>query len=390
MGLNPPLAGVRVLDLSALLPGPYCTRILADFGADVIRIERPGGGDWSRYAPPLRRDHGVLFDALNHGKRSLTLNLKSEKGKAIFLGLVTGSDVLLETFRPGVMGRLGLGYPILARANPNLLYCALSGYGTQGPYRDRAGHDLNYVGLAGLLDLTGHAGSLPAIPGAPIADLAGGLWATIGILLLLLARARGDGGCRADASLLGAALACLPMAVAGEAGGAPLQRGASELTGGLLCYNVYECQDGDCLTLAALEPDFWAAFCAAVNRPDLAGEQFSPALPGQPAYDDLSAFFKTRPRDEWIHLLRDADCCCEPVLRVGEAENSPPVRALGMFADGALRPPLILGKAGARFAEPAAAGALRAAELGEHTAEVLAELGYDAAQIEALRQEGVI
>jgi crotonobetainyl-CoA:carnitine CoA-transferase CaiB-like acyl-CoA transferase len=384
MGLGLPLVGVRVLDLSALLPGPYCSRILADFGADVIRVERPGGGDWSRYAPPLRDGHGMLFDALNRGKKSLTLNLKSEKGREIFLSLVVGSDALLETFRPGVMDRLGLGYPTLSRANPDLLYCALSGYGTDGSYRGRAGHDLNYVGLAGLLDLTGHAGSSPAIPGAPIADLTGGLWATIGILLLLFSRARGGGGGRANASLLGAALACLPMAVASEAGGAPLGRGASELTGGLLCYNVYECKDGRFLTLGALEPEFWKAFCTATGRPDLVPEQFSHASPGEPAYEDLCRIFRTRTRDEWVSLLHAADCCCEPVLSMAEAQQSPAIGALGMLADGALRPPLVLGD------KVPGHGAVRAAELGEHTAEVLAELGYDAGQVEALRREGVV
>jgi crotonobetainyl-CoA:carnitine CoA-transferase CaiB-like acyl-CoA transferase len=390
MGINLPLAGVRVLDLSTLLPGPYCSRILADFGADVIKIERPGGGDWSRYAPPIRDGRGALFDALNHGKKSLTLNLKSDAGKEIFRRLAERSDVILETFRPGVMERLGLGYPALARANPGLLYCALSGYGAEGAYRERAGHDLNYIGLAGLLALTGHAGRAPSIPGAPIADLTGGLWASIGILLLLFARSRGAGGGRVEASLLGAALACLPMAVASQAGGAPLQRGASELTGGFVCYNVYECEDGRFLTLAALEPDFWAAFCAAIGRPDLASEQFSSASPGEGAYEDLCRLFKTRPRDTWVRQLQAADCCCEPVLSVGEAELHEAVRALEMFADGALRPPLVLGEARPSVREVATAGRPRAAELGEHTAPVLGELGYDAAQIEALRQEGVV
>jgi alpha-methylacyl-CoA racemase len=176
---------VRVLDLSRLFPGPYCSRILADFGAEVIKVERPGGGDWSRYVPPLDPESGdgLLFRALNRNKKSLTLNLKSNEGRAIFVRLVETADVLLEGFRPGVMERLGLGYEALAQTNPRLVYCSLSGYGPHGPYQGRAGHDLNYAGLVGLLDLIGPRDGPPSIPGAPVADLTGALWAAVGILL---------------------------------------------------------------------------------------------------------------------------------------------------------------------------------------------------------------
>jgi len=390
MTLNPPLAGVRVLDLSTLLPGPYCSWILTEFGADVIKIERPGGGDWARNAPPLRDGQGVLFDALNRGKRSLTLNLKSEEGRGVFRRLVVGSDVLLETFRPGVMERLGLGYPALTELNPALLYCALSGYGPAGPYRDRAGHDLNYIGLAGLLDLTGHRDSAPGIPGAPIADLAGGLWAAIGILLLLFARGRSGSGGRVDASLLGAALACLPVAVAGESGGEPIHRGAGELNGGFVCYNVYECMDGEYVTLAALEPDFWAAFCEAAGRPDLAPSQFAPAVAGEPAYDDLRRLFASRSRDEWTQALRNVDCCCEPVWNVREAAGYPAVQALRMVSGGSLHPPLVFADPDAGTTRPASGSSAKAAGLGADTADVLAGLGYSPAEVDALRREGVI
>ena len=377
-----PLAGVRVLDLSRLLPGPYCSRLLADFGAEVIKVEHPGGGDWLRYVPPLADGESVLFQAINRGKKSLTLNLKSDEGRAIFLRLVESADVLLESFRPGVMERLGLGYRTLAQVHPRLIYCSLTGYGPDGPYRERAGHDLNYIGLAGLLELTGLREGPPVIPGALVADLTGALWAAIGILLALLARERTGRGQRVDGSLLGAALACMPVAVARHLGGQPMERGGSDLTGGVVCYQVYETGDGGYVTLAALEPQFWAAFCRAVGRDDLLGQQFAPAVPGEPAYEELRALFRTRTREEWAQVA-GADSCCEPVYDVGEALASAPVQALGMLAGAGSLPPVRLS---AHSAHPPAP----APTLGEHTAELLAELGYDPVAVAALREREVV
>jgi alpha-methylacyl-CoA racemase len=378
-----PLGGVRVLDLSRLLPGPYCSRLLADFGAEVIKVERPGGGDWLRYVPPLVDGESVLFRAVNRGKKSLTLNLKSDQGRAILLRLVGSADVLLEGFRPGVVERLGLGYEGLAQINPRLVYCALTGYGPDGPYRERAGHDLNYIGLAGLLDLTGPREGSPVVPGALVADLAGALWAAIGILLALSARERTGRGQRVDASLLGAALACLPGPVAHHLGGQPMARGRSDLTGGVVCYQVYEAADGGYVTLAALEPQFWAAFCRAVGREDFVDQQFALAVPGEPAYEELRALFQTRTREEWVEALGGIDACCEPVYDVGEALASAPVRALGMLAEGGLLPPVRLSARSVRPPEPAPT-------LGQHTAELLAELGYDREAVVTLRESGVI
>ena len=373
----------RVLDLSRLLPGPYCSRILADFGAEVIRVERPGKGDWARHLPPLAEGESILFQALNRGKKSLTLNLKTDMGRAIFLRLAETSDVLLESFRPGVMERLGLGYETLAQANPRLVYCALSGYGPKGPYRERAGHDLNYIGLAGLLDLTGPREGPPAIPGAQMADLAGALWAAVGILMALLARERTGQGQRVDGSFLGAALSCLPVAVARRLGDQPAERGRTDLTGGLVCYQVYETRDGGYVTLAALELEFWAAFCQAVGREDLVGQQFAPAVPGEPAYEELCALFQTRTRQEWADTLAGVDGCCEPVYTLEESLASAPVQALEMLTCKGLLPPMWLSAQPPRPASPAPA-------LGQHTVTLLAELGYDAAEVERLREQGVV
>lgn len=376
---------MRLLDLSRLLPGPYCSRILADFGFEVIKVEPPGGGDWSRYVPPLDPEtgQGLLFTALNRGKKSFTANLKTDEGRAILLRLVETADVLLETFRPGVMERLGLGYETLAQVNARLVYCSLSGYGPTGPYRDRAGHDLNYQGLAGLLDLTGPRDGPPSMPGVALADLSGALWATNGILMALLERERSGQGQRVDSSLLGGALSLLPLAVAQLKGGQPPARGAGELSGGVVCYNLYETGDGGHLSLSALEPGFWLIFCQAIGREELQGQQYAPALPGEPAYDELCALFLTRTRQEWIEVLGGLDACCDPVYSVEEALASAPVQALDMLTEEGLRPPVQLSGQPVRMATTAPL-------LGEHTTAILAELGYDAARLEELQGQGVV
>jgi len=380
---------MRVLDLSQLLPGPYCTRILSDFGAEVIKIERPGQGDWLRYAPPLVDGQGALFLALNRGKKSLSLDLKSAQGRAVFMRLAQSADALLEGFRPGVMERLGLGYEALAQINPRLVYCALTGYGPSGPYRQRAGHDLNYIALAGLLDPSRTAQAAPPqIPGTQIADLTGALWTAIGMLLALLERERTGRGQRVDCSFLGAALACLPLAVASHRDTGTVRQDAGsqpgvDLDGSMVCYHVYESQDGGYVTLGALEPKFWAAFCQAVGREHLLGQQFAPALPGQPAYDELCTLFKSRPRQEWARALGEVDACCEPVYNVEEALASAPVQALGMLTGAGLLPPVRLS---AQDKRPASAAPTQ----GQHNAALLAELGYDERKVDELRQQGVL
>ena len=376
---------MRVLDLSRLLPGPYCSRILADLGFEVIKVERPGGGDWTRYVPPLDPESGesLLFRALNLGKKSLTLSLKRYEGRAIFVRLAGTADVLLDSFRPGKMERLGLGYETLAQANPRLVHCALSGYGPTGPYRNRAGHDLNYLGLSGLLDLTGPRQGPPAIPGTQIADLTGALWAVIGILAALLEREQTGLGRRVDTSLFGGALSYLFLPITQHLGGQPVARGANELTGGLVCYNLYAAGDGGYMTLAALEPEFWTAFCQAVGREDLVGQQLAPAIPGEPAYDQLCELFRSRTRQEWAEALAGVDACCEPVHSVAEALASSPVQALEMLTREGLLPPL-------RFSHRPVGAAGPAPTLGQHTAALLAEMGYNAADLVRLQEAAVV
>jgi crotonobetainyl-CoA:carnitine CoA-transferase CaiB-like acyl-CoA transferase len=364
---------------------------LADLGAEVIKIERPGGGDWVRFIQPQKDGQSLLFRLLNRGKKSLTLNLKPEEGHAIFLALVKTAEVLLETFRPGVMERLGLGAAALAEANPLLVHCSMTGYGTQGPYIGRAGHDLNYVGLTGMLDLARRPGEKPSIPGAQIADITGGLWAVIGILAALLDRQGADRGTRVETSLFGAAMACLPVALARHMGEQADGIQENLLTGGVVCYQIYGCKEGGYVTLAALEPDFWSAFCQAVGRQDLLEAQFAPAVAGGQTYEELCALFLQRSRMEWAEVLKDVDCCCEPVYSLAEALDSAPVQALGMVRQDGMFPPIRLDGGLPGIPEAGSAEATLAAPgLGQHTNEILAELGMTGEQVEDLRRRGVI
>lgn len=390
-----PLDGVRVLDLTRLLPGGYASQLLADLGADVLKIEEPGVGDYGRVMPPMARTVGQGFLAVNRNKRSAAINLKHPHGRDALLRLVDGADVLLESFRPGVMARLGLAAETLRERNPRLIVCSISGYGQDGPYSLRAGHDLNYIGYAGLLAHLMRPGQPPTLPGAQFADIAGGaLMAVVGILAALAGRAATGAGRVVDVSMLDGTLALLPLLATlvanGEHEPAP---GEAWLAGALPCYNVYETADGRYVTLAALEPKFWEAFCRRIERPDLIPHHLPTDIAErQQTYDTLAAIFHTHTRDEWVALLADADVCLGPVNTLAEALEDPHVRARGVFAHvnygaegegSALRTAPLLSDAPftTRRGLPA---------LGEHTAEALSAAGYTAAELAALAAEGAI
>ncbi|NIM96272.1 MAG: CoA transferase [Anaerolineales bacterium] len=378
-----PLTSIRVLDLTRLLPGPYCSRIFADFGAEVIRIEPPSGGDWLRSAAQFEKSAGALFNALNRGKKSMTLDLKADEGKNVLIQLAGTADVFFESFRPGVMDRLGLGHKELKEENPRLITCSLTGYGDEGSYRGRAGHDLNYIGLTGLLDLTGSSDSPPVIPATQVADIMGALWSTIGILVSLLCRERIGEARQVSSSLLGAAIASLPVSWSRVMAGEPEARGQGDLIGGMVCYNVYETRDGRYITLAALEPNFWNDFCMAAGVEDLLGDQLARAVPDEPVYERLKALFRSRTADEWQELLAGVDACCEPVLSIKESTHADPVMALGLITEAGILPPVQLSSTRGEEAAPAP-------DLGEHTIEVLIELGFSNEMIEGMRERGVI
>jgi alpha-methylacyl-CoA racemase len=389
------LSDIRVLDLSRLLPGGFCSLLLADFGADVLKVEDTGMGDYIRWSPPYHDGaddsaKSALFLALNRGKRSIRLDLKSDEGRDVLLRLVREYDVLLESFRPGVMERLGVGYERLRQANPRLVYCAITGYGQDGPYTARSGHDMNYLGLNGLLGLSGEADGPPVQAAGQIADLGGGaLMAAFGIMAALRERERSGEGQLVDVSMLDGSLAWLAMVAAQYlADGAVPRRGGLPLAGGLICYRPYACRDG-WVTLGALEPKFWQAWCRGVGREDLVERQFDG--PGSDAHAEVERIFLERTRDEWTAFASEHDCCLEPVLDLDEALDSELVRARDMVVEldqpGAAAPVRLLGVP-VKLSRTPGAPAGPGPALGEHTEEVLGALGYSAEEVAALLESG--
>ena len=392
-----PLSDVKVLDLSRLLPGGFCSLLLADLGAEVLKVEDTGMGDYIRWAPPYYgtdEQQGLgtrssLYLALNRGKRSVRLDLKSEKGREALLRLVENHDVVLDGFRPGVLDRLGVGYERMREANQGIVFCAITGYGQDGPYTQRAGHDMNYLGLVGLLGLTGAKDGPPVQSGGQIADIGGGaLMAAFGVMAALHERRRSGEGQMIDVSMADGALSWLAL-VAGRyfCDGEVPKRGEQQLAGGLACYLPYEAADG-WVTCGALEPKFWAAFCNGVERPDLIEAQF--AAPGSAEWAQVAEVFRARTRAEWKAFNDEHDCCIEPVLDIDEALDSDLVRERGMVVEmeqpglGTIRQlgmPVKMSRTPADPTRPAPA-------FGEHTDEVLAEAGYSAEEIAAMKESG--
>jgi len=391
-----PFEGLKVLDLSRLLPGGFCSLLLADFGADVVKVEDTGMGDYIRWSPPAfegaeETAKSALFLSLNRGKRSVRIDLKSEAGRDVLLRLVRDADVVLESFRPGVMDRLGVGYERLKQENPRIVYCAITGYGLTGPNVQRSGHDMNYLGLNGVLAITGDEDGPPVQAGAQIADLGGGaLMGAFGILAALRERDRSGEGQLVDVSMFDGALSWLAMVAARVfAAGERPRRGDEMLSGSLVCYRPYRCADG-WVTLGALEPKFFAAWCHGVGRAELIEHQFE--KPGGATHAEIEQVFLTRTRAEWAAFADEHDCCVEPVLEVEEALESELVRARDMVIEfeqpGAgmvqgLGMPVKLSRTPGRVRRGGPA-------LGEHTEEVLREAGLSDAEIAELLEAGAV
>jgi len=384
------LDGVRVLDLSQLLPGPYATQLLADMGAEVIKVEPTAGGDGARHTPPHTDEgHGALFDAVNRGKRSVALDLKSEAGREAFLELAETADVVFEQFRPGVVDRLGIDYESVRERNPEVVYCSLTGFGQDGPHADRVGHDLNYIGMAGMLDMTRESPDAdPQIPGYPVADMAGGLFAAFGVLGGLLGRALQGGGEYVDVAMTDVVLSfSQPVAYQALTGMDP-RPGRTSLSGGLPWYDVYEAADGEYVTIAALEPKFWETFCEAVGREDLVDAHMTDDPDELAALRaELEEVFAARTREEWEEALGDVEAMVGPVWTPAEAVESERAAARGLV-DRSTGVPRVgfpatssSGGDGAETGPPAH---------GAHTRAVLREAGYDEASLDRLAQQGAL
>ena len=383
-----PLAGVRVLDLTRLLPGAMATLHLADMGADVVKIEDTEGGDYSRSMGRVRDGMSDSFRLLNRNKRAMRLDLKQARGRDAFLRLARRADVVVEGFRPGVVARLGVGYDAVSALNPRIVYCSISGYGQDGPYAQRAGHDINYIGYAGIGDQIGTRES-PVVPNFQIADLLGGaLVPTMGILAALLDARSSGRGRYVDVSMTDAALAHAVFPLLGllEQGKAPA-RGTGMLDGGLPCYNVYRTKDGNFLAVGALEHRFWMNLCDILGTPDLKDKHLVYGADAEPVKARLAAIFATRTRKDWAEALAGADCCVSPVLTIDEALADEQLRARRMIVDSGgvtqLALPLKLSEFEFGIERNAPAP-------GEHTGEILREAGFGDAEIAAMRNEGVI
>ena len=381
-----PLAGIRILDLTRLLPGPVTTLHLADLGAEVIKIEDPQVGDYARTLGTGQGEENgqssAYFRMINRNKQGFRLDLKKPEGVEVFMRLAREADVIIESFRPGVMAKLGIGYAAIAAVNPKIAYCSISGYGQDGPYKDLAGHDINYLGYAGVLDQIGSAGGNPAIPNFQIADLLGGaMTAAMGILAAVIEAQRTGQGRYIDVSMTESVLAhtyfsMLRLNDAGQS--AP--RGTDLLSGGLPCYATYRCADGKHMAVGALEGKFWKTACEVLGHPDWLKRQWDAGLRGE-----LAELFATRPRDEWASLFAAVDCCITPILSPEEALANEQILARKMVVqeDGLTQfaPPLKM--SGFEFSIRQAAP-----KSGEHNAAILAAAGYSTTEIQRLESAG--
>ncbi len=391
-----PLSDVKVLDLTRLLPGGFCSLLLADLGAEVLKVEDTGMGDYVRWSPPYYGSdeqqglgtRSALYLSLNRGKRSVRLDLKSEAGREAFLRLVGSHDIVLDGFRPGVLDRLGVGFERLREANPAVVLGSITGYGQDGPNTQRAGHDINYLSLTGLLGLTGQKDGPPVSAAGQIADVNGGLMAAVGVMAALHEARRSGQGQAVDVSMADGALSWLAL-VAGKflCDGEVPRRGEGILSGGIACYLPYEAADG-WISCGALEPKFWAAFCNGAGRPDLIEDQFS--APGSEGHAKIAEVFRSRTREEWRAFNDEHDCCIEPVLDVDEALDSELVRAREMVVEvdqPELGPVRLLGNP-IKMSRTPGDPTRPAPAFGEHTEEVLREAGYSEQEVAAMLESG--
>lgn len=375
-----PLVGIRILDMSRLLPGPLATMMLADMGAEVIKIEDPASPDQVRNFPPFIGDTAAYYLAINRSKRSLAINYNTEEGRQIIYQLVQDADVLVEQYRPGVMDKIGLGYEKLKSINPKLVYVSITGYGQTGPWAQEAGHDLNYIARAGLLGITGTAEGQPIIPGGQIADIAGGSYMAMNaILAALWSRERTQQGQHVDVSMMDAVMPLGTFAFARtQADGQAVKPSGHELSGKLPNYNVYKCADGQYVALGALEPKFWEGFCKAVNKPDWQQGLLWEGEALEKLKQEAAQLFATRTQADWLTLSNQYDFCLSAVLAMGELEQQNHIQHRDMVVEQQTAEGLAYKSFGIplKFSETPGAIAWPAPALGADTLAILREAGY--------------
>ncbi len=390
-----PLEGIRILDLSTMYPGPLCTMLLADFGAEVIRIEPPNGGDLWRQSAPRINGLGMPYLQVNRNKKSMTLNLKSQEARDIFYKLTADADVIVEQYRPGVAARLGIDYETIKKINPRIVYCSISGFGQDGPYRLLSGHDINYISYAGILALSARKGERPALPGVQIGDVAGGaLYAAIGILTALMGAKDSGMGQYIDTAMFDGAVSLMAWNACGYlAGGADTEPESNILIGQLACYNVYETADGRFISLGSVEAHLWANFCRRIDKPE-----YIPLQREAEAQEEMKAYigdlFKSMSFDRCKEYLDGLDCCWSPVATVAEALEDPQVKHRAMVREmddpmGEYGRVKLIGNP-IKLSETPARMELFPPRKGEHSAEILEACGYTPEQISAFYAEEII
>lgn len=384
------LDGIRVLDLARLGPGPHCAQILGDLGADIIRVEEPGPGRGRRAGRMLRLPGDA---AIRRNSRSIALDLKSDEGRQVFYKLAASADAVMEGFRPGVAKRLGIDYETLRTVRPDIVYASLTGYGQEGPYSGHVGHDINYQGIAGIIDLTGERDRPPVIPGNAVGDNAGGISAALGIAVALLARERTGIGQYLDVSMVDTLVTMMSLNIEQYVtrGEVP-RRGETFLTGQYPWYNLYETKDGKYISVGAVEPWFYENLCRLLGREDLAADQYAEGARREEIFSAFREIFRTKTRDEWTALLMPAETCVAPVYSIDELVSDPHLRRRQMILDAGAPGKDLRTQVGVMLKLSETPGRVRrpGPELGENTVELLEELGYDGRAIAALERDGVV
>jgi crotonobetainyl-CoA:carnitine CoA-transferase CaiB-like acyl-CoA transferase len=387
-----PLIGIRVLDLTSLYPGPLATMLLADLGAEVIRIEHPRRPDIIHWLPPFLGEESTAYLTLNRSKRGLGLDLREAEGRGVFFRLVETADIVVEQFRPGVLKKMGLDYERARERNPRIIYVSLTGFGQAGPYANRAGHDINYISLAGILSQIKN-GNHPVLPAFQMADVAGGAYMTvIACLAALWYREKGGSGQSVDVSMLDAVLPLLTLQLAQSWGQAAGAAAPSVLDGVFPCYRLYRCADGKHVALGALEPKFWINFCKAVGKEEWTSGNFATGEEGDRIRQEVEALFLERTGDEWVRLAESHDICLTPVQEMEGLAEDPHLRAREMVLDTEQKGDARLKVLGTplKFSESRPAPPDPAPAVGEDSVEILKSAGYTPERIRGLIESGVV
>ena len=387
-----PLSGIRILDLTQLYPGPLATMMLADMGADVVRLEHPSRPDNVHLLPPFIGKESAAYLTLNRSKRSLALDTGKQEGRKVFFDLVRTADVVMEQFRPGVLNKIGIGYEQAIRFNPRIIYVSITGFGQNGPYKQMAGHDINYISLAGLLSHVKKGGER-VLPGFQTADVVGGGYmGVIACMAALWHREKTGKGQSVDVSMTDSIMPMLTLQLAQYWGSQESDEIMNPFDGSFPFYGVYECADGKHVSLGALEQKFWTGFCQMADRPEWLPLQFATGDEKRKVREEIAGFFKTQSRDEWLKLAEVHDICLSSVHQMEDLEKDPQLQARRMIIETEHETGLKLKGVGIpiKFSESKPDAPEPAPAVGEHSIEILKEAGYSVERIEDLIEKGIV